>query len=38
MDQFQYRDGRLYCEETSVAELAETFGTPHNGNVYSEAA
>ena len=28
MDHFHYRDGQLYCEETPVAELAETFGTP----------
>jgi len=37
MDQyFHYRDGRLYCEETSVAELAAEYGTPLY--VYSTAA
>ena len=28
MDNFHYRDGQLYCEETPVTELAERFGTP----------
>src|SRR3954469_23292116 len=28
MDHFHYRDGRLYCEETPVAMLAEEYGTP----------
>src|SRR3954453_18823063 len=35
MDHFHYRDGRLYCEETPVAELAEEYGTPLY--VYSQA-
>jgi diaminopimelate decarboxylase len=35
MDHFHYRDGRLYCEETPVASLAERFGTPLY--VYSQA-
>ena len=35
MDHFHYRDGQLYCEETSVADLAERFGTPLY--VYSQA-
>jgi diaminopimelate decarboxylase len=35
MDHFHYRDGRLYCEEASVADLAERFGTPLY--VYSQA-
>jgi len=35
MDHFHYRDGQLYCEETSVADLAERFGTPLY--VYSRA-
>jgi diaminopimelate decarboxylase len=35
MDHFHYRDGRLYCEETSVAALAEEYGTPLY--VYSQA-
>src|SRR3954469_21292038 len=35
MDHFQYRDGRLYCEEMPVADLAERFGTPLY--VYSQA-
>ncbi|MCX7392986.1 MAG: diaminopimelate decarboxylase [Planctomycetales bacterium] len=28
MSQFQYRNGDLYCEDVSVANLAERFGTP----------
>ncbi|MBW7907147.1 MAG: diaminopimelate decarboxylase [Phycisphaerae bacterium] len=28
MDRFEYRDGRLWCEETPAATLAERFGTP----------
>ncbi len=36
MDPFHYRDGRLFCEETAVADLAERFGTPLY--VYSQAA
>ena len=28
MDHFQYRDGRLYCEELSLDELAARVGTP----------
>ncbi len=28
MDLFQYRQGRLYCEDVPVADLAEEFGTP----------
>lgn len=28
MDSFSYRDGALYCDETSLAEIAHTFGTP----------
>src|SRR5947209_8455277 len=28
MDHFQYRDGRLYCEDTPVDELAREYGTP----------
>src|SRR5918997_1615017 len=35
MDHFPYRDGQLYCEEVSVADLAERFGTPLY--VYSRA-
>jgi diaminopimelate decarboxylase len=36
MDHFPYRDGQLYCEGVSVADLAERFGTPLY--VYSQAA
>jgi diaminopimelate decarboxylase len=36
MDPFHYRNGRLYCEDTPVANLAERFGTPLY--VYSQAA
>jgi diaminopimelate decarboxylase len=36
MDHFHYRDGRLFCEELSVADLADTYGTPLY--VYSQAA
>jgi diaminopimelate decarboxylase len=28
MDVFAYRDGGLYCEDVSVAELAAVYGTP----------
>ena len=28
MDLFRYRQGRLYCEELPVADLARRFGTP----------
>ena len=28
MDFFNYRNGRLYCEEISIASLAERFSTP----------
>jgi diaminopimelate decarboxylase len=28
MDHFHYRDGQLYCEDISVATLAEAYGTP----------
>jgi len=28
MDLFQYRQGRLFCEDVPVADLAEAFGTP----------
>ncbi len=33
---FPYRDGRLYCEDIPVADLAERFGTPLY--VYSQGA
>ncbi|HWE35718.1 MAG TPA: diaminopimelate decarboxylase [Isosphaeraceae bacterium] len=36
MDQFHYRDGKLYCEEVPVADLAARFGTPLY--VYSKGA
>ena len=36
METFHYRDGRLYCEDVPVAELAEQFGTPLY--VYSQSA
>jgi diaminopimelate decarboxylase len=36
MDAFEYRDGQLYCEEVSVADLAQRFGTPLY--VYSASA
>ncbi len=36
MDAFPYRDGQLYCEEVSVADLARKYGTPLY--VYSAAA
>lgn len=36
MDHFHYRDGRLYCEDRSVTELADEFGTPLY--LYSQAA
>jgi diaminopimelate decarboxylase len=35
MNAFQYRDGRLFCEDVPVAGLAEEFGTPTW--VYSKA-
>ena len=28
MDRFEYRDGRLFCEDASAEALAERFGTP----------
>lgn len=28
MDAFQYRENQLYCEDVSVAKLAEEYGTP----------
>lgn len=28
MDSFEYRNGRLHCEEKSLAELARAYGTP----------
>lgn len=28
MDLFEYRRGRLFCEEAAVADLARRFGTP----------
>jgi len=28
MDLFEYRDGRLYCEDAPVADLARQYGTP----------
>jgi diaminopimelate decarboxylase len=28
MDRFEHRNGRLFCEEVEVAELAKRFGTP----------
>jgi diaminopimelate decarboxylase len=36
MDSFVYRDRTLYCEDVSLPELAEKYGTPLY--VYSEAA
>ncbi len=36
MNYFHYRDGRLYCEDVSVADLADRYGTPLY--VYSETA
>ncbi len=36
MDAFHYQNGRLYCEESSVADLAREFGTPLY--VYSQGA
>jgi len=35
MDRFEYRDGQLYCEDVSMDDLAESFGTPLY--VYSRA-
>jgi diaminopimelate decarboxylase len=28
MDNFEYRDGRLYCEDMSLEHIADRFGTP----------
>lgn len=28
MDNFEYRNGRLFCEERTLSELADEFGTP----------
>jgi diaminopimelate decarboxylase len=28
MHSFHYRDNRLFCEESDLAEIAETYGTP----------
>ncbi|HNX26387.1 MAG TPA: diaminopimelate decarboxylase [Phycisphaerae bacterium] len=28
MDKFNYKDGKLYCEDVPVAEIAEKIGTP----------
>jgi diaminopimelate decarboxylase len=28
MDNFEYRNGRLFCEEVSLTEIANQFGTP----------
>jgi len=36
MHHFPYRDGRLYCEDRSVSDLADRYGTPLY--VYSQAA
>src|SRR6516165_12313881 len=36
MEPFHYRDGQLYCEDVSAAELATRFGTPLY--IYSQAA
>ena len=36
MEPFQYRDGQLYCEDVSAAELADRYGTPLY--VYSQAS
>jgi diaminopimelate decarboxylase len=36
MDHFQYRDDQLYCEELSVAKIAEEYGTPLS--IYSQNA
>ncbi len=36
MQPFHYRDGQLYCEGVTAAELAERFGTPLY--VYSQAS
>ena len=35
MDHFNYRNGQLYAEDVSVAEIAESVGTPFY--VYSTA-
>ncbi len=35
MDYFDYRDGRLFCEQVAMHDLAETYGTPLY--VYSRA-
>jgi diaminopimelate decarboxylase len=36
MEPFHYRDGQLYCEDVSITDLADTFGTPLY--VYSQNA
>ena len=36
MDHFRYRDGRLFCEDVPVADLADRYGTPLY--VYSQGA
>ncbi len=36
MDHFHYRGGRLYCEDTPVADLAAKYGTPLY--VYSQSS
>jgi diaminopimelate decarboxylase len=28
MDNFEYRNGRLFCEEVALTEIANQFGTP----------
>lgn len=35
MDQFQYRDGHLYCEDLKLEDLASKVGTP--AYIYSQA-
>ena len=35
MDHFNYKDGKLFCEDVAISELAETYGTPLY--VYSRA-
>lgn len=36
MEQFSYREGKLYCEGVAVADLAEQYGTPLY--IYSQTA
>jgi diaminopimelate decarboxylase len=36
MDQFHYKDGKLFCEGLAVADLADKYGTPLY--VYSQAS